>query len=295
MDPPRPLEPKPTHDGAFASGTTLERRSDALGYAVDPRSNLRLPVSQPMAQTLPSVRDILSPRQAPLLHPQYDTYPTHHYPPAPQHLHPQAYQSRPHLSHSPAAHLARLEHFAQPPTPNGRHDLPAVETHPSISHTTISVPPAYAPPQYRDVHREHSESVYSRPRQQSASSYATGSVSSPYTPNTYDDAASRGSTSGYDKYVTPPFPPNGAETTKRYLGVQEIPGEGTFHVYEGGHRLPTEVDGQSVNPQWGLTKANKPRKRLAIACLDCREKKIKCEPGASSCLQCEKAKRPCRR
>lgn len=32
-----------------------------------------------------------------------------------------------------------------------------------------------------------------------------------------------------------------------------------------------------------------------MACLDCREKKIKCEPGASSCLQCEKAKRPCRK
>jgi len=44
-----------------------------------------------------------------------------------------------------------------------------------------------------------------------------------------------------------------------------------------------------------LTKANKPRKRLAMACLDCREKKIKCEPGPNSCLQCEKAKRPCRK
>jgi hypothetical protein len=40
----------------------------------------------------------------------------------------------------------------------------------------------------------------------------------------------------------------------------------------------------------------RPRKRLAQACLDCREKKIKCEPGQSNtCVQCEKAKRPCRR
>ncbi|KAF2208428.1 hypothetical protein CERZMDRAFT_5357, partial [Cercospora zeae-maydis SCOH1-5] len=73
-----------------------------------------------------------------------------------------------------------------------------------------------------------------------------------------------------------------------------LPGEGTFHLYEGGLRIPTHVDGEQVNPAWGLTKANKPRKRLAMACLDCREKKIKCEPGAASCLQCEKAKRPCR-
>ncbi|EME81759.1 uncharacterized protein MYCFIDRAFT_116092, partial [Pseudocercospora fijiensis CIRAD86] len=71
-------------------------------------------------------------------------------------------------------------------------------------------------------------------------------------------------------------------------------GEGTFHFYEGGYRIPTQVEGEPVNPAWGLTKANKPRKRLAMACLDCREKKIKCEPGANSCLQCEKAKRPCR-
>ncbi|EMC94122.1 hypothetical protein BAUCODRAFT_74686 [Baudoinia panamericana UAMH 10762] len=84
------------------------------------------------------------------------------------------------------------------------------------------------------------------------------------------------------------------EPQKKYLGVKDIPNEGTFHVYEGGHRIPTHVDGEQVNPQWGLTKANKPRKRLALACLDCREKKIKCEPGINSCLQCEKAKRTCR-
>jgi hypothetical protein len=87
----------------------------------------------------------------------------------------------------------------------------------------------------------------------------------------------------------------GPESSKKYIGIREIPGEGTFHLYEGGFRIPTHVDGETVNPAWGLTKANKPRKRLAMACLDCREKKIKCEPGAVSCLQCEKAKRTCRK
>ncbi|KAF2858570.1 hypothetical protein K470DRAFT_300778 [Piedraia hortae CBS 480.64] len=87
----------------------------------------------------------------------------------------------------------------------------------------------------------------------------------------------------------------GPESSGKYLGVREFPGEGTFHVYESGYRMPTHIDGETVNPAWGLTKANKPRKRLALACLDCREKKIKCEPAPNGCIQCVKAKRPCRR
>ena len=82
---------------------------------------------------------------------------------------------------------------------------------------------------------------------------------------------------------------------RRYLGVEVVRRGGSYHVYEGGYRIPTRVDGELVNPAWGLTKANKPRKRLALACLHCREKKIKCEPGVSSCSRCERAKRPCRR
>lgn len=89
--------------------------------------------------------------------------------------------------------------------------------------------------------------------------------------------------------------PSGADSHGKYLRVEEVPGEGEFYVYEDGHRIPTSVDGEQVNPNWGLTKANKPRKRLATACLDCREKKIKCEPGLNSCVQCEKAMRPCRK
>ena len=94
--------------------------------------------------------------------------------------------------------------------------------------------------------------------------------------------------------LVPPSTPTGPEASKKYLGVKDFAGEGAFHLYEGRYRIPTHVDGEQVNPQWGLTKANKPRKRLALACLDCRMKKIKCEPGASSCLQCERAKRICR-
>jgi len=120
-----------------------------------------------------------------------------------------------------------------------------------------------------------------------------------YSPSSYalltgDHDTHRSSTTSYDRPGNPPFTPTGPETSKRYLGIKDMPGEGTFHVYSGGYRIPTSVDGETVNPQWGLTKANKSRKRLALACLDCRERKIRCEPGASSCLQCERAKRVCR-
>ncbi len=43
-----------------------------------------------------------------------------------------------------------------------------------------------------------------------------------------------------------------------------------------------------------MTKAGKPRKRLAIACVTCREKKIKCDPDYPQCVQCEKFGRVCK-
>ena len=47
---------------------------------------------------------------------------------------------------------------------------------------------------------------------------------------------------------------------------------------------------------WGTTKAGKPRKRLAQACLNCRQKKIRCcpNPAATTCLQCEKSGSDCK-
>ena len=47
---------------------------------------------------------------------------------------------------------------------------------------------------------------------------------------------------------------------------------------------------------WGRTKAGKPRKRLAQACLSCRQKKIRCHPNLTTgrCLQCEKSGSDCK-
>nr|POE72851.1 putative transcriptional regulatory protein [Quercus suber] len=124
--------------------------------------------------------------------------------------------------------------------------------------------------------------------------YRNNGTLSPYAPGPADEHSYMSPRAAYD-HSSSHNASSGPECQRLYLGVKEIPGEGHFHLYDGGYRIPTQIDGEQVNPAWGLTKANKPRKRLALACLDCREKKIKCEPGANSCVQCEKAKRPCRR
>ena len=80
----------------------------------------------------------------------------------------------------------------------------------------------------------------------------------------------------------------------RVLREEEVPGEGRCWVYEDGSVVPKAINGELVIPEWGVTKAGKPRKRLAIACSTCREKKIKCDPQEPRCVQCEKSGRECR-
>lgn len=87
---------------------------------------------------------------------------------------------------------------------------------------------------------------------------------------------------------------NAVKPLARVVGEQIIPGEGPCWVYEDGSTCKKVIDGEAVNAQWGITKAGKPRKRLAIACTTCREKKIKCDPGDPKCVQCEKFGRECR-
>ena len=116
--------------------------------------------------------------------------------------------------------------------------------------------------------------------------------------------------------VTPSYPPTPASTTagdpatgkdglgpKIWTGTQflprfvrqaEVPGEGLCYFYDDGTHCKTVIDGEVVNAHWGVTKAGKPRKRLAIACITCREKKIKCDPDYPRCVQCEKFSRACK-
>jgi hypothetical protein len=92
------------------------------------------------------------------------------------------------------------------------------------------------------------------------------------------------------------FIANQVKPLPRLIGEGDIPGEGPSWFYEDGTTCKKMIDGELVNAQWGVTKAGKPRKRLAIACTTCREKKIKCDPAEpnSKCVQCEKFGRECR-
>jgi hypothetical protein len=90
------------------------------------------------------------------------------------------------------------------------------------------------------------------------------------------------------------FEDSATSQLENYLRVQRVPGQGVFHTYRDGSWIPAEVDGEVVHPVWGLTKAGKARKRLALACFNCRARKTRCEPAQKGCLQCEKRGRSCR-
>lgn len=71
----------------------------------------------------------------------------------------------------------------------------------------------------------------------------------------------------------------GTQFLPRFVKQQEVPGEGLCYFYDDGSHCKPVIDGEVVNAHWGVTKAGKPRKRLAIACITCRERKIKCDVG----------------
>jgi len=284
-DLPRPLEPRPIHrlHSSLSEVNSAPRRyEDYRGLPIgssEPRGQ---------GQNLPGLRDILTPTP----HGYHTTWtPTSGAPP--RHVGNEGHRTHA-VSHPP---LALYPPPSRSPAyqhhPPSRLDLPILETSPVARQPPHSLP--VSPYTCYPEPRGYPELSTERARQASTTSFHPNGVHSPYTSGA-EDTSYRHAGPPYDR-STPNAGMSAAslESQGKYLGVKDLPGEGQFHLYEGGHRIPTHVDGEQVNPAWGLTKANKPRKRLALACLDCREKKIKCEPGVTSCLQCEKAKRPCRR
>lgn len=85
----------------------------------------------------------------------------------------------------------------------------------------------------------------------------------------------------------------GASFLPRFIKAEYVEGEGLCYFYDDGTQCTAIIDDEEVNPYWGVTKANKPRKRLAVACSTCREKKIKCDPDFPRCFQCAKFGRNC--
>ena len=112
----------------------------------------------------------------------------------------------------------------------------------------------------------------------------------PDAPSAYNFVGNPGPSSAHGQQS----PPNTAKPAPRLMREDVIPGEGPVWVYEDGTTCPKVIDGEPVNAEWGVTKAGKPRKRLAIACTSCRDKKIKCEPAEPKCVQCEKLGRECK-
>ncbi|KAL1387132.1 hypothetical protein HDK64DRAFT_130751 [Phyllosticta capitalensis] len=181
-------------------------------------------------------------------------------------------------------HITREDHRAYAPAlPSAS---PAPLSHPLFSApATITHAPALPPGLSHSTFREP---IYAPNRRTSESSGATA-------PSDYPSPVE-------DPGEAPPprvkrrigETSRGSGRAARCVGQQEIPGEGLCFVYEDGSYCRTVIDGEAVNPSWGVTKAGKPRKRLAQACLTCREKKIKCEPGVPKCAQCTRARRACR-
>lgn len=111
-------------------------------------------------------------------------------------------------------------------------------------------------------------------------------------------ALEKGASVGYDSspaaqpaFATTPSKP---QVRPHVVDERYIEGEGLCYIYADGSHVPKAIGGMPVNANWGVTKAGKPRKRLAQACLTCREKKIKCQPNLPKCDQCSKSGRECR-
>lgn len=88
--------------------------------------------------------------------------------------------------------------------------------------------------------------------------------------------------------------PRGPAVPNQVVDERYLPGKGVCYIFADNSYCPKLIDGQPVNPNWGLTKAGKARKRLAQACIPCREKKVKCQPNLPKCDQCQKSGRECR-
>lgn len=270
---PRPVEPRTAHH--FQPSL-----SDFPGAAHSPDVSLghnRLGSDvRPNGQSLPGVRDILSP---PIQSPPYQW--------------PTAGSDRPNGPHHDHQAWHRPLAFQPPPEPSQNHPVSFERRpdysipHPGRRDTGQSIPES---PVILDQRR-------GRLSQASISSYHTSvGAPSPYLSSSAEDSTYASPSTGARLHLTT-NPQTGtlSERPPKLMGRVEVPGEGSFYVYEDGTRLPTTVDNEPVNPEWGLTKANKPRKRLASACLDCREKKIKCDYAVNGCGNCVKAKRPCRK
>lgn len=150
----------------------------------------------------------------------------------------------------------------------------------------------------------HQQLPFSPPRSEVSRASFTQAppLPSPHTPSQwkYAHTESVGLSSQHVRqpYSEPFSPPRAQIDVQQHakVVVQEsvVDGKGLCYIYSDGTICPKSINGDTVNPKWGTTKAGKPRKRLGQACNTCREKKIRCDPQVPKCAQCQKFGRDCK-
>jgi hypothetical protein len=83
------------------------------------------------------------------------------------------------------------------------------------------------------------------------------------------------------------------EDSRTTSGQQLRPPDTQYHATTIAQASPLH---QGIGDlDWAVTKAGRPRKRLARACMSCRQKKIRCPPNPTrmKCFQCEKTDSLC--
>lgn len=214
-------------------------------------------------------------------------------------------------------HSAPSIYSSSPRQPNGSTQLrPPYPQYPIVSpqsHSSQSLPYLNAP--YAPPRENYRPAPNPPPASQPPPAYGLPALGHPLKASNYPTSISPTHTRGYSDPLEPldsrgPTRPVSNEqlrsdalsarppvAARNVVDVRDIPGEGECYVLEDGSVMRTEIAGEKVNPAWGITKAGKPRKRLAKACATCREKKIKCEqggPGDTKCVQCARLNRPCK-
>ena len=293
-----PLLPVPSPSLQFGTDPTLGL-TEPMRYGTTNTSRRCLDSSKSVSQEqLPSVDQLLTPGSlssvapSPYAQPTNTSSPTHSVPeqPSPRRGpisdHYVTTYSQPVRSGYPASSFN--QHQYAPPS----RDIMSIET--CVSNVNSSHYPSVN--QNRTEYNHPSYPPHSNPSYQTYPSMQSSNLPSSHTqryqipPNSHESGPSDTPLSSQVSHTS--------STTKkepvRVIGEEMIPGEGLCYIYSNGSHLRKTIDGEIVNAQWGVTKAGKARKRLAVACMTCREKKIKCEPGEPKCVQCDKSGRECR-
>lgn len=219
----------------------------------------------PRTEQLPSVQQLLTPASRSEA-------------PSPHHAQPYATPTTSHGTQASQTLFPDSRFFFQVPTPAHEYTQQSRDL-PSISHFPLEDQPDQIRSQIR-AHTSLPGSPFPRDRQLHQGSRSYSREDRGHYPSATASPAGN---------LTQEIPIRPHVVDERHIGDQ-----GMCYVYSDGTNCPKFVDGTLVNANWGTTKAGKPRKRLAQACLTCREKKVKCQPNFPKCDQCQKARRHCK-